>query len=356
MNDFLKTLAARELTTPDLRSSAGSTWIAPRVASIFEPVAQDAMRGGLSAVPESMRDADESGTDINQPAGIRDAPHTRIADRSTMNAVNSAPVSQRSAAQVAEHSAIKLNRDSRDQSHVLSAEDNTINNDVNSAPTSRRSAAKVAEHSAVKPNLDSCDQIQVLSAKDNTINLVESKNALPPRARVTASARNAIAVVQENSTASSPAAHKIFDASDPISAPQLHVRFGANARDSVATLQEDSTTSSPASLAARTDVTSSPVSPIPRIAAMPFDANQQARSEFRQTPIVPRAIDSMHSESPLDRNDRSGTTERTINITIGRIEVRAVAAPPTRAPAATRSAAKPMSLDEYLLQRNRRGA
>ena len=196
----------------------------------------------------------------------------------------------------------------------------------------------------------------MLSAKDNTINLVESKNALPPRARVTASARNAIAVVQENSTASSPAAHKIFDASDPISAPQLHVRFGANARDSVATLQEDSTTSSPASLAARTDVTSSPVSPIPRIAAMPFDANQQARSEFRQTPIVPRAIDSMHSESPLDRNDRSGTTERTINITIGRIEVRAVAAPPTRAPAATRSAAKPMSLDEYLLQRNRRGA
>ena len=312
MNDFLKTLAARELTTPDLRSSAGSAWIAPRVASIFEPVAQDAMRDGLSAAPESMRDADESGTDINQPAGIRDALHTRIADRSTMNAVNSAPVSQRSAAQV-------------------------------------------AEHSAVKPNLDSRDQIQVLSAKDNTINLVESKNA-PPHARLTASSRRVIAVVQENSTASSPAAHKIFDASDPISAPQLHVRVGANARDSVATLQEDSTTSSPASLAARTDVTSSPVSPIPRIAAMPFDANQQARSEFRQTPIVPRAIDSMHSESPLDRNDRSGTTERTINITIGRIEVRAVAAPPTRAPAATRSAAKPMSLDEYLLQRNRRGA
>ena len=137
MNDFLKTLAARELTTPDLRSSAGSAWIVPRVASIFEPVAQDAMRDGLSAVPESMRDADESGTDVNQPAGIRDAPHTRIADRSTMNAVNSGPVSQRSAAQVAEHSAIKLNRDSRDQSHVLSAEDNTINNDVNSAPTSR---------------------------------------------------------------------------------------------------------------------------------------------------------------------------------------------------------------------------
>ena len=312
MNDFLKTLAARELTTPDLRSSAGSAWIAPRVASIFEPVAQDAMRGGLSAVPESMRDADESGTDINQPAGIRDALHTRIADRSTMNAVNSAPVSQRSAAQV-------------------------------------------AEHSAVKPNLDSRDQIQVLSAKDNTINLVESKNA-PPHARLTASSRRVIAVVQENSTASSPAAHKIFDASDPINAPQLHVRVGANARDSVATLQEDSTTSSPASLAARTDVTSSPVSPIPRIAAMPFDANQQARSEFRQTPIVPRAIDSMHSESPLDRNDRSGTTERTINITIGRIEVRAVAAPPTRVPSNTRGAAKPMSLDEYLLQRNRRGA
>ena len=103
-------------------------------------------------------------------------------------------------------------------------------------------------------------------------------------------------------------------------------------------------------------MTSSPVSPIERIAAVPSDTNQQARSESRQTLIVPRVIDSVRSESPLDRNERSGTTERTINITIGRIEVRAIAAPPTRVPSNTRGAAKPMSLDEYLLQRNRRGA
>ena len=272
MSDFLQTLVARELSTPwsALRPPASSAWIAPRVASIFEPAAPDAMRGSLLDGTESMHEADERGAGINEPITTRDVLPSRVAERNMIT-------------------------------------------DTENSPVAVRSAAPLAGHAAVKPDLHSHPHSRKFSMEDNSIN-----------------------------------------ATDSIRAEQSHARVNADAHNTIIAPHENSATSSPTAVVARASVPSHPVSPITPASVPPSEEHQQAHREMRRSPIVPRAIETERYAAEFGRNEHSTLAERTINITIGRVEVRAVVAPSARVPA--RATAKPMSLDEYLSQRNQRGA
>lgn len=267
MSDFLQTLVARELLTPwsAPQPAASSAWIAPRVASIFEPTAPDALRGSLLDATESMHEAVERGASIKEPRTIRDVLPSRLAERNTIN-------------------------------------------DTGNAPVAAHSSAPAVAYGKVQPDLDGHLHSLKFSMEDNSIN-----------------------------------------ATDSIRAEQSHARVNADAPNTIIAPHENSATSSPTAVVARASVPSHPVSP----ASVPLsEAYQQAPGEMRRSPIVPRAIETERYAAEFGRNERSTEAERTVNITIGRLEVRTVVASSARVPA--RAAAKPMSLDEYLSKRNQR--
>ncbi|HYD82088.1 MAG TPA: hypothetical protein VEC06_19970 [Paucimonas sp.] len=78
-----------------------------------------------------------------------------------------------------------------------------------------------------------------------------------------------------------------------------------------------------------------------------------ARGDLRPAMAAPAAAPK--SNAAPRREIAAPRPAASVHITIGRVEVRAVATPPVSAPMRTRSAPQPMSLDEYLERRNRRG-
>jgi hypothetical protein len=90
----------------------------------------------------------------------------------------------------------------------------------------------------------------------------------------------------------------------------------------------------------------------------PVTDREAVQPSLTTPPLAPVPANAARAESlsrtrelSAQAGDLAGTPE-TVVVTIGRVDVRAIFAPPQAAPRAVRTQPQPLSLDEYLKQRN----